>query len=302
LHYFAQSPFFDPTSNNAILIGQAQFNPAIHAALQTRESFEARLQSMQGLEFVLSHEPTLQQPPGPSESGNIWIIRKQMRRKKQGYPDEVTSLASFFIVGENVYMAPSVGKIIASRLLSTVSALNKIQASVNDLATFSSVYGSTYFANDFRPVKTAPASLRTSKESTPMPGLKAQSQSALHPIASKDISTQQKALTSTRLLLESLNIYSRYSEEYTDVNPLIGEPGNFQVAHTASFNSSQARSLQPIQTSQSTGKADAKSPTSPTMKGGDITTKKGGSRDATMNGPPKPKRRKSSKAVISNKS
>lgn len=121
LHYFAQSPFFDATSNNATLTTQATYNPSMLYLIQTREVFENRLRTMQGLEFMVAYEPKQPTDQEPSTSAGdpsvIWVIRKQNRRKRSGYEDEVSVISSYFIIGENVYMSPSVGNVIGSRLV-----------------------------------------------------------------------------------------------------------------------------------------------------------------------------------------
>lgn len=121
LHYFANSPFFDATSNNATLATQANFNPSMFHLMQTREAFENRLRTMQGLEFMVAYEPKQPAEPAPAapagDFSGIWVIRKQNRRKRQGYEDEVTVLSTYFLVGENIYMAPSVANVIGSRLV-----------------------------------------------------------------------------------------------------------------------------------------------------------------------------------------
>ena len=89
--------------------------------IQTREAFEGRLRTMQGLEFVVTHDPS-ENDSKPDHTG-VWVIRKQHRRKKQGVQDEVTGISSYYVVGENVYMAPSVGNILSSRLVCAVLLL-----------------------------------------------------------------------------------------------------------------------------------------------------------------------------------
>ena len=116
LPYFAESPFYDQTSNNAALTVQAFSNPNMYHLIQTREAFEGRLRTMQGLEFVVTHDPS--ENGTKTENSGVWVIRKQNRRKRQGMQDEVTPISSYYVVGINVYMAPSVGKIIGSRMVS----------------------------------------------------------------------------------------------------------------------------------------------------------------------------------------
>lgn len=116
LFYFSHSPFFDPTSNNAVLVNQAMFNPNMHAVLASRESFEGRLGTMAGLEFMVAQEPA---DMAPGTGTGVWVIRKQMRRKRVGEEDEITVMATYFVVGDNIYMAPSVADVLASRTVSS---------------------------------------------------------------------------------------------------------------------------------------------------------------------------------------
>ena len=80
--------------------------------------FEERLRSMQGLEFMVTHDPS-EGDTKPMNSG-VWVIRKQNRRKRPGMPDEVTGLASYYVVGENIYMAPSLEKLLGARMVGII--------------------------------------------------------------------------------------------------------------------------------------------------------------------------------------
>jgi mediator of RNA polymerase II transcription subunit 6 len=115
LFYFAASPFFDPTSNNAILYSQAMFNQNMYPIIQTREAFQARLKTMSGLEFIVAQEPA---ETAPNTGTGVWVIRKQTRRKRQPEEDEIHVHSSYFVVGENIYMAPTVSDVVGSRLVS----------------------------------------------------------------------------------------------------------------------------------------------------------------------------------------
>ncbi len=84
--------------------------------LQTREAFEARLRTMQGLEFMVVAEPQQLQE---GDTG-VWTIRKQVRRKQQGAEDELTVLATYYVIGENIYQAPSLENMIGSKIVSRV--------------------------------------------------------------------------------------------------------------------------------------------------------------------------------------
>jgi mediator of RNA polymerase II transcription subunit 6 len=115
LPYFAESPFFDKTSNNASITTQAFYRPDQYYLLQTREAFEGRLRSMAGLEFMVVQDPS--NNGKVVENSGVWVIRKQNRRKNHGREDELTPLSAYFVIGENIYMAPSVGNILTSRLV-----------------------------------------------------------------------------------------------------------------------------------------------------------------------------------------
>jgi mediator of RNA polymerase II transcription subunit 6 len=119
LFYFAQSPFFDRTSNNEVLFQQGLNNPNLTPYLATRELFEGRLRTMSGLEFIVAQEPA---ETGPGAGTGVWVINKQTRRKRQG-EDEIIVHATYFIVGENIYMSSSLADIISSRIVRPPMAL-----------------------------------------------------------------------------------------------------------------------------------------------------------------------------------
>lgn len=114
LPYFHQSPFYDQSSNNAILWGQAFSNANMFHLVQTREAFEGRLKTMSGLEFIVAQEPS---EMAPDTGTGVWVINKQHRRKRHGMEDEVTVLATYYVVGEHIYMAPSMADILNSRIV-----------------------------------------------------------------------------------------------------------------------------------------------------------------------------------------
>lgn len=104
-------------SNNHSLFTQAVANPALGATLDTREAFESRLNQMSGLEYRVAYGPKDFGAEAYPGSGR-WVIRKQNRRKHQGTPDEITVMSTYYVIGENVYMAPSVGDVIWSKMVS----------------------------------------------------------------------------------------------------------------------------------------------------------------------------------------
>lgn len=84
--------------------------------METREDFERALRSLSGLEFMVVQGPKDFGPEAPIGEGQ-WVIRKQMRRKRGGAEDELTVLANYFVVGDHVYMAPSINNILGSKLV-----------------------------------------------------------------------------------------------------------------------------------------------------------------------------------------
>lgn len=123
LFYFAESPFFERTSNNAVIMSQAMSNMSMYHFIQTREAFEGRLRTMAGLEFIVAEEPA---ESGPGMGTGVWVIRKQTRRKRPGQEDELIVRSSYFVVGENIYMAPTLSDILASRIVCCNSHLTVV--------------------------------------------------------------------------------------------------------------------------------------------------------------------------------
>lgn len=152
LDYFSQSPFFDRGSNNQVLKMQSQFNEAVNRGPGggpggpgggTNADFYNELRNMRGVEFVvaISREP------------DLWVIRKQTRLS----PQETRPLATYFVIGENIYMAPSVHSVVTSRLLSTALCLNKALAKAARLPGFSPSQG-YFYKNENNPISFASSS------------------------------------------------------------------------------------------------------------------------------------------------
>jgi len=114
LFMFRWSPFYDHTSNNEVLYQQGLVNPNMFPFLTTRELFEGRLNTMSGLEYRVAQEPA---ETGPGMGTGVWVINKQTRQKRQGEEDEITIHTTYFVVGENVYMAPTLSDIISAKIV-----------------------------------------------------------------------------------------------------------------------------------------------------------------------------------------
>ncbi|WEW61967.1 Mediator of RNA polymerase II transcription subunit 6 [Emydomyces testavorans] len=222
LFYFAESPFFDPTSNNASLALQAMHNENLRPFIETREAFEGRLKTMQGLEFMVVHDPLLEAAAAnaaavargeqPKEPSNVWVIRKQMRRRSSGVgaQDDVQILATYFVVGDSVFMAPSVWSVVGRRV---------------------------HTPKTLEPSQLGQQSTQQSKETTPMSdiqrtaGDKSTTKAPLTPTSTSGLSSS--ALQDALNFAETLNLLARYGDEYMDESPLVGEPGSFIFAKAA---------------------------------------------------------------------
>lgn len=114
MDYFRMSTFFDNTSNNGNLFQQMQYNFQIREELRTVELFNQRLKQMTGVEYMLA--------TGSTETG-VWVIRKQLRRPNKiddntgREVEDVTVLATYYITGENIFQAPSVGAVLQNRMV-----------------------------------------------------------------------------------------------------------------------------------------------------------------------------------------
>ncbi|KAL2039038.1 hypothetical protein N7G274_008087 [Stereocaulon virgatum] len=306
LPYFSQSPFFDAMSNNATLTTQAFNNPNMFHYIQTREAFEGRLRTMQGLEFMVTHDPS--ENGTKVENSGIWVIRKQNRRKRQGMQDEITPIDCYYVVNENVYMAPSVGSIIGSRMLSAVTSLTKLLSAASTLPTFTPATGHTYLSQQVKSAipNASIHATQASKENTPMPG--GTPMPATQDTASTKGHASPKAASDTdyqglQLQNESFSLLMRYGNEYMDENPIVGEPGNFKLAKStnpalAAFAATNRTSIDPVK-----APTPAKTDPTPQLKTDDLPApakrpSKGGEKSPTTPGGVKEKKaRRKSKAV-----
>ncbi|KAJ2449720.1 Mediator of RNA polymerase II transcription subunit 6 [Coemansia sp. RSA 2336] len=114
LEYFSQSPFWDSTSNNAVLKMQTQFNDLQQASYD--------LKSMKGIEFAVTH----QEPP------TLFIITKFRRTS----PTKTTPLCVYYILDGNAYEAPSLYSIVSTRMLSSIKKVQDAFAIARSHAEF----------------------------------------------------------------------------------------------------------------------------------------------------------------------
>ncbi|PMB68803.1 Mediator of RNA polymerase II transcription subunit 6 [Beauveria bassiana] len=228
LFYFAQSPFFERTSNNAVIMSQAMNNMSMYHFIQTREAFEGRLKTMSGLEFIVGEEPA---ESGPGMGTGVWVIRKQTRRKRYQEADEITVHASYFVVNENIYMAPTLADILAARIMSISSAIAKALPAAEAARRWRPSGGHSYkppvvaATGPAGALQAARARMQDSKEGTPASA--ATSKSATAP-ALRNI----EELSLERSAEEAFWVHMRHGGEYLDENPITGRPGEFHLSST----------------------------------------------------------------------
>ncbi|KAK0383553.1 hypothetical protein NLU13_9464 [Sarocladium strictum] len=224
LFYFAESPFYEKTSNNAVVLSQALNNQQMYPVIQTREAFEAHLKTMSGLEFLVGEEPA---ESGPGMGTGVWVIRKQTRKKRWQQEDEVTVHASYFVVGENIYMAPRLSDMLACHIMTISTNLSRAFSEASNLRQWRPSVGHVYKL----PTPQNQISHRIrgleSKEATPMPETKPG-----QPAASRASEPQHDETALERVAEEAFMVHMRYGGEYIDKNPITGRPGEFHLSST----------------------------------------------------------------------
>lgn len=242
LWYFRDSPFYDKESSNETIALQSMHNAEIARDAGTRALFEARLKTMAGTEFIVGQEPS---ETAPGTGTGVWVINKQTRKKRKDREDEVHVMGTYFVVGENIYMAPSLADILSSRIVrsnyqgltfsnphgiansgnpqATISSsITKAITAATEVQTWSPARGRVY-ANPTPSAARQKGTGLESKEATPMPA--AESSGPPKP-------TINRAALDARLAEESLALHLRYGGEFMDLNPITGQPGSFHLSST----------------------------------------------------------------------
>ncbi|CAI4063636.1 mediator complex subunit MED6 SKDI_08G1010 [Saccharomyces kudriavzevii IFO 1802] len=175
LDYFAESPFFDKTSNNQVIKMQRQFSqlndPNVSVNMSQNimnlsdgkngnvedefayvdparkqilfkypmyRQLEEELMKLGGTEYVLS---SVREP-------DFWTIKKQKRVNETGAGSsrgpKIIPLQDYYIIGANVYQSPTIFKIVQSRLMSTSYHLSSTLESLYDLIEFQPSQGVHY--------------------------------------------------------------------------------------------------------------------------------------------------------------
>ncbi|KAI5854895.1 MED6 mediator sub complex component-domain-containing protein [Tricharina praecox] len=224
MHYFYLSPFFDNTSSNGQLTMQLTHNPAAAARINSQADFDKAMKSMRGVEYVIA---------AGNEASGVWVIRKQLRKaprevvlagQKQKVED-VSILADYYIVGENIYQAPTVGAVLANRMLTITNDLrNTLKLAMSSTSLSSTPPPPPLAATDPPP---------SSQQPPPSSQSQARSQSAAPSTSATTTTTTSSTSSSTstqrdaKLLYNALSLSVRHHGEFMDDHaPLLGDPGS----------------------------------------------------------------------------
>jgi mediator of RNA polymerase II transcription subunit 6 len=250
--YFCESPFFDWSTKNGLFMQQAAVNFDMHTLSRNRKAFEDALRNARGVEYMIVGEPQLVADKTQAAQGaktGIWTIRKQDRQTASAdrylRPPgvildgewELTTLGTYFIVGENVFQAPSVADVVSNRLLAATASINQFFELASGLPRYNPSMGYTYLPVPTRQTASNPLSNPSpsqSREGSLAPNADAMSirSGSIQPDAPPDTSAPTTEVQDSRLLENSLWMAFQYGDEYIDENPLIGEPGQFKFAAT----------------------------------------------------------------------
>ncbi|CAK7243654.1 MAG: Mediator of RNA polymerase II transcription subunit 6 [Sporothrix thermara] len=266
LYYFMRSPYFDKTSNNNTVYNQAMHNHNMFPVLETRERFEEFLKSMSGVEYIV-HQAPAEMAPGTGTG--VWVIRKQLRRKRNdGQPDDLTVYADYFVVGYNIYQAPTLADVLSSRITSMAVALGKAFPAMNSMQTWSPAEGH-YYETTERTAEAAAAAAKAagggegefleghllggdedddddddddeddddedeidSGDGNAMDVDKREGnpRDDSDSDSDSDSDVDGDALLDPRVAEESYAIHMMYGGEYMDEQPISGRPGDFHIA------------------------------------------------------------------------
>jgi mediator of RNA polymerase II transcription subunit 6 len=176
------------------------------------------------------------------------LIRKQYRDRVQApdgsgrWQEKLEVLGTYFIVGENVYQAPSIGDVVGNRLTAAANELAKFYATAKNLPTFEPERGYSYLPHATGKQKatstnaSATGTPSRSREGSLVPGAGAETQSlrsaSLLPEANGIGSSQGSNYQQAVMLAESFKNTLEFADDFLDENPLIGEPGSFTYTLT----------------------------------------------------------------------
>jgi mediator of RNA polymerase II transcription subunit 6 len=224
LWYFYNSPWFDPSSNNATLLNQVGGTPQQDLLFSNRKAFEERLRTdyRDGIQFVVTREPQAE--------GEPWVIERQLKTidPATGKTGKIEVTATYYTQGTRITMAKSVLDVLQARMLSVSTQLQELIELSKDMSHFAPATGHTYVPPSFDLAKATAASRSGSRAGSRAgsPGPDQTQQPGTQPTANPLESFNDG------FFLRSLDRTEAYYEEYIDENPLQGEPGSFVLTES----------------------------------------------------------------------
>ena len=235
--YFSESTFFDHTTKNGLLFEQSRVDGPLWWRVHNREEFEALLRSRPGQEYMIVSEPEMVK----GVWSGVWVIRKQDRKaargdEAKGIFTETETLGTWYLVGANMYQAPSVADVVGNGMLTVATNLSKFLEKAAALPSFAPTTGHTYLPATNKATTTAAGSTAgspaRSREGSVALGMDTQSIRSTSPgppgshIGSA--SSTAASVQASRLLAQSLQMSLQFGDEYMDENPILGEPGRLK--------------------------------------------------------------------------
>lgn len=215
---------------------------------------------MSGVEYIV-HQAPAEMAPGTGTG--VWVIRKQLRRKRNdGQPDDLTVYADYFVVGYNIYQAPTLADVLSSRITSMAVALSKGFPAMNSMQTWSPARGHVYETTDSaaaggkelaegegeeeedegdddedddddedEDAMAVDRPTTTTGATSSKPGIGAATANGGGGDDGLDDSDDDDdPILDPRLAEESYAIHMMYGGEYMDEQPISGRPGDFHIA------------------------------------------------------------------------
>lgn len=212
----------------AQIISQYAGTPLEGEMFSTKKAFQANLVKRRGTSFVVLHDPlesnTFVQTPQGQVQSNIWVIRKQYR--DEPYSDNIKALAYYYIINQAIYQAPSIEKVLESRLLNVTTSLDRLLSKTAEFPLFSASHGNTYVPTTQKTLSAAAAApAQQSKEGTPMaldgPGVE-------NVVKHGDRATEDDEQEESGTLAQAFRLTMQWRHDFANETPLEGEPGNFR--------------------------------------------------------------------------
>lgn len=236
LHYYvSESPFFDWGSKNGTEVQLSNSDQSRQMLLHDRREFEQHLAAANGVEFVFVEGETVEMgADGQVAKGGMWVLRKQDRQKGLGpkQKDELTTLGTYYLMGEKMHQAPSVGDVLSAKLTATSTAMAKLFQQAKALSEWSPGEGHKYNIVTAKPTGTQGTSQAgtpdRSRQNSVVHDTAPSSSGYVEPLGSSVPGTKaDEDRIANALLRSSMASFRAYGSEFSDENPLIGEPGHF---------------------------------------------------------------------------